>query len=230
VNAGFADNPARFDTAAFAGYGVVRAAADTVPFVVPGGTHHFWQASASVSSPNRPLTVSASGSYGGAPIFNEASEGRELATQLSLTWKPTQSLRSSLSWTHERIVRSRDGSEFALANIPRLELDLQLARPLFVRYIGQYVAQRQASLEDPRTGEPLALPGEVSGTYAAAAGFDTKSFRNDLLFSYKPSPGTVFFFGYGVLFTRPEPFSLSGSGLRRETDGFFIKLSYLWRL
>ncbi len=230
VNAGFSDNPVRFDTAAFAGYGVVRPGADTVPFPVPGGTHHLWLANAGFASPNRPLTVSASVSYGGAAIFEEAAEGRELGARLQLAWKPTQSLRTSLSWTHDRIVRSRDGSEFALANIPRLEVDVQLARPLFVRYIGQYVAQRQAALEDPRTGRPLALPGAVAGSYAPASALESNTFRNDILFSYKPSPGTVFFFGYGVLFTQPEAFSLSGPGLHRETDGFFLKLSYLWRL
>ncbi|HKK09009.1 MAG TPA: hypothetical protein VKA44_09000, partial [Gemmatimonadota bacterium] len=230
VNASLSDSPVRFDTAAFAGYGVVASPADTVPFGVPGGTHHFWQASAGVSSPNRPLTVSASAAYGGSAIFEEAAEGREFGTRLSIAWKPTQSLRSSLSWSHDRIVRTRDGSEFALANIPRLEVDLQLSRPLFVRYIGQYVAQRRAALEDPRTGAPLAGPGAAPGSYEPAPGTESNTFRNDVLLSYRPSPGTVLFLGYGVLFSQPRAFSLSGPGLDRESDGFFLKLSYLWRL
>ena len=229
VNTSLNDDPVRFDTAAFVGYGVVRGA-DTLAFRVPTGTHHFWRGSLGFSSPNRALQLSGNGSYGGAAIFEEASEGRELNTTLSLAWKPTQALRLSASWVHDRITRSRDGSEFALANIPRLEVDFQLSRPLFVRYIGQYVAQRQATLRDPRTGAPLAPYDTAGGAYISGAGFTSNTYRNDLLFSYKPSPGTVFFFGYGVLFTQPEAFSFSGPGLRRVEDGFFIKASYLWRL
>ena len=49
-----------------------------------------------------------------------------------------------------------------------------------------------------------------------------------VLFSYKPTPGTVFFFGYGASLTEPEPFSFQN--LTRTTDGFFLKLSYLFRM
>lgn len=229
VNASIGDNPVRFDPTAFVDYGVIRGT-DTIPFAVPGGTNHFWNADAGFSMPNRALTASASASYGGAAIFDEAARGRELKAEASLAWRPTRSLRLTASWTHDRLTRSRDGSEFALANIPRLEVDVQLTRSLFVRYIGQYVTQRQAALRDPRTDEPLARLDTTGATYVAAAGFTSNTFRNDVLFSYKPSPGTVFFFGYGVLLTRPEAFSLSGPGFTRVNDGFFAKASYLLRL
>jgi len=230
VNANVSDNPVRFDTAAFAGYGVVRGG-DTVAFRVPDETYHFWQASTGFSSPNRALQLSGKVTYGGSAIFEEASQGRELNTNLSLAWKPTRSLRVSASWVHDLITRADDGSEFALANIPRLEVDFQISRPLFVRYIGQYVAQRRAALRDPRTGDPLAQldPGSADGP-SDPGGRVSNDFRNDVLLSFKPSPGTVFFLGYGVLLTQPEAFSFSGPGLSRVNDGFFVKLSYLWRL
>ena len=45
------------------------------------------------------------------------------------------------------------------------------------------------------------------------------------LFSYQPVPGTVIFAGYGNrLLDRDD------GGLRRESDGFFLKLSYLFRM
>jgi hypothetical protein len=41
-------------------------------------------------------------------------------------------------------------------------------------------------------------------------------------------PGTVAFIGYGN--DSVEPGALQFSGLRREADNFFVKLSYLFRL
>jgi hypothetical protein len=51
--------------------------------------------------------------------------------------------------------------------------------------------------------------------------------RADFLISYRPSPGTVVFVGYGNSLTESDP--LAFQRLRRTTDGFFVKLSYLFR-
>jgi hypothetical protein len=53
------------------------------------------------------------------------------------------------------------------------------------------------------------------------------TFRLDWLFSYHPTPGTVAYLGYGSSLTEPTPFRFHG--LSRTTDGFFLKLSYLFR-
>ena len=50
----------------------------------------------------------------------------------------------------------------------------------------------------------------------------------DWLFSYQPNPGTVVFAGYGNSLTEPEAFAFAG--LHRVSDGFFVKLSYLFRV
>jgi hypothetical protein len=155
-------------------------------------------------------------------IFAEAAEGKELTASASISWKPTPSIRVSATLLHDRLVRERDGTEFALANIPRLELDYQLNRSVFVRYIGQYVAQRQSALEDPRTGQPLLVNS------SAVAGTLSNGFRNDFLLSYKPMPGTVFFLGYGTSLSEPSAFAFSN--LQRVQDGFFLKASYLFRM
>jgi hypothetical protein len=50
----------------------------------------------------------------------------------------------------------------------------------------------------------------------------------DWLFSYQPTPGTVVFAGYGSTLTEPD--GLRFRALRRDTDGFFLKVSYLFRM
>ena len=53
--------------------------------------------------------------------------------------------------------------------------------------------------------------------------------RADALLSYQPTPGTVFFAGYGSLSRENEPLRF-GRSLERMNDGFFLKASYLFRL
>jgi hypothetical protein len=61
-----------------------------------------------------------------------------------------------------------------------------------------------------------------------AAAFERTRARLDVLFSYLPTPGTVVFLGYGDALRADTP---GGSpSLRRSSDVFFAKLSYLFRL
>ena len=56
-----------------------------------------------------------------------------------------------------------------------------------------------------------------------------KRLRVDWLFSYQPTPGTVVFLGYGSSLEEPDRFGrLRRYG--RVSDGFFAKISYLFRL
>ena len=55
----------------------------------------------------------------------------------------------------------------------------------------------------------------------------TNDLRMDWLFSFRPNPGTVVFFGYGSSLTETNAFEFRD--LRRVRDGFFVKLSYLLR-
>jgi len=221
LSATASDNLQRFDSAAYAGYRVNRGT-DTIAFALPHGLYNLLAVNGGVTSPNRALQVSAHVGYGQSVIFAEAAEGRELTAQAALAWKPTSAIRISATWLHDRLVRQRDGTEFALANIPRLEFDYQLSRSVFVRYVGQYVAQRQASLQDPRTGQPLLVDS------AARPASISNGFRNDFLLSYKPTPGTVFFLGYGTSLAEPTAFGFGQ--LTRVSDGFFLKASYLFRM
>ncbi len=68
----------------------------------------------------------------------------------------------------------------------------------------------------------------ATGLYAPTIAFERNRVRVDALFSYQPTPGTVFFAGYSSVLT--EPRGLRFDPLRRTNDGFFVKASYLFRL
>jgi hypothetical protein len=213
-----------FEQSDYLGYSVPEPT-DTIAFVVPHGLYNLWSGSFEVTTPSRPLTANVSVSYGAAPIFAEAAEGRQLSLETELNWRPTTALRLNALWTHRTLDRARDGSRFATADIPRLKVEYQLTRSIFVRYVGQYFAQEQATPLDPRTGVPLLVDSVLA---PGAAGSTIREFTTDVLFSYKPTPGTVVLLGYGAALSEPRAFRFSD--LRRESDGFFLKLSYLFRM
>ena len=120
-----------------------------------------------------------------------------------------------------RITRGRDGSEFARTLIPRLKVEYQPRRALFVRAVAEYQALRRDALRDARTGAPLLLDG------VPQAREDTNQLRFDLLVSYEPTPGTVAFLGYGSSLEDTQAFDFSD--MNRTSDGFFVKLAYQFR-
>ena len=221
VNANYQNAHQRFDPLAYAPY-QVDSAGTRIPFVVPHGRYNLWGGNIGFNSPSRALTLSASIGAGMGVIFAEAAESRGLNAFVGITWKPTTAVRVDGQWIHQRLTRAAGGSWFSTANIPRLRLEYQLTRDIFFRYVGQYTAQQIDALRDPRTGDALVINGQPQPRAT-----DTR-FRNDLLFSYRPIPGTVLFFGYGSSLTEPEPFSFGR--LTRTSDGFFLKASYLFRL
>ncbi len=72
------------------------------------------------------------------------------------------------------------------------------------------------------------LLDEATGTFERTSRLRRNDFRIDGLFSYRPTPGTVFFFGYGASLADRDPFAFER--LERTGDGFFLKLSYQFRL
>lgn len=227
VNAGISNNLQRWDSAAYVGYAVDRGV-DTIPFSLPHGLYNLWGGNMGVTSPNRVLTFSASMSYSAAPIYAEAARGRGLSLQATLYWRPTPALRVEARWAHQRLVRAQDGSRFSTADIPRLKIEYQLSRFIFLRYVGQYDAQDRTALVDPSSGQPLLLDSIAQRNVGSAGATLTNDFRNDVLFSYRPTPGTVLFLGYGASLTEPGSFRFQN--LSRTGDGFFLKASYLFRM
>ena len=223
------DSHQRFDQLSFAGYRYVRGV-DTLALAQPHGVYGLWSGSVGGSTPNRALTLSFDAGYGGAVIFAEAARGRASFGNLTAAWHPNAALRIATSVVHQRIARDRDGSRFSTATIPRIKAEYQLSRAIFLRYIGQYRAQDRTALVDGRTGLPLLASAAGIARFGPSTALLANDFRNDFLFSYKPTPGTVFFVGYGASLTEPTAFALRPDALRRISDGFFLKASYRYRL
>lgn len=223
LNARWQNQHQRFDPPQYQTY-QVDSSGTFVPFVIPHGRYNLWGGNVGFNTPNRALTISANVGAGQGVIFSEAAESRGVSAFIGVTWKPTTAVRVDASWVHQRLSRAADGSWFSTANIPRLKIEYQLRRDIFFRYVGQYAAQEVDALRDPISGRPIVI-GTPPQPQPRASGTD---FRNDVLFSYRPIPGTVFFFGYGSSMQETDPFSFRD--LSRISDGFFLKASYLFRM
>ncbi len=181
-----------------------------------------------VNTPHwRTFTGSFSLSGGRDPNFDEWAPAWVGVANLSADWRPTPQLRIDPSLLYQRYLRVSDRSTERVHRIPRLKLEYQLTRAIFFRFVGQYDSQwRDALRDDSRTGYPILLP-DSTGTWQPTTSLSRNGFRHDWLFSYQPTPGTVLFAGYGSSLGAPA-FTLRG--LERTQDGFFFKVSYLFRM
>ena len=166
--------------------------------------------------------------YGRDENFFEWAPADILFITLDVEWRPTEQLRVNALYNHQQYIRFDDKSTVGIRRIPRLKVEYQLTRSIFVRLVGQYDAYFVDDLRDnSRTDDPILLFDEATNTFSRATKFRRNDFRVDWLFSYRPTPGTVFFFGYGSSLDEPDSFRFRG--LERASDGFFVKLSYLFR-
>lgn len=195
---------------------------DTLPFIVPGPQTDEWGGSLRLTTPTfRRFSGTASVTKSQVPIFREAAQGMSLRTDATLDFRPTTAVRSSLQLSRLAIKRIGDGSRFSTETIPRLKVEYQVSPPIFVRLVSQYAARSRSSLRD-RNGNPILLNGVLD------AGDTLNQFSTDWLFSYRPVPGTLVYLGYGSTLEEPREFRFQN--LQRTRDGFFGKISYLFRL
>jgi hypothetical protein len=201
---------------------------DTIPFT---GTPHLpnLDLSGSVQTPNlQHLSLTSSLLVGKDDNFFEWASGRLILGNLDLIWRPTDRLRTELIYDHQQVNRLTDGSNVSLVRIPRLKVEYQLSRPIFLRVVGQYMSNRTDALrDDSRTGGAILIRDPVTGAFTRTTATTVNTFRVDWLFSFHPTPGTVGYLGYGASLDEATPFRFRG--LSRTTDGFFAKLSYLFR-
>jgi hypothetical protein len=216
----------RFEPADYADY-YVDAGADTLPFAVPDRLTGLWQVDVGGNTPQGALTLSAGATVGRAAAFFEPAPATALSANATVTWRPTEQIRIEGRYAYSRLNRERDGTRLSTAHIPRLKLEYQLARPVFVRFVGQYTAQETDARRDPATDRPILTPDD-DGVLAPAAARTQNDLRVDFLFSYHPTPGTVAYLGYGSSLTETDAFTFRD--VHRVSDGFFVKLSYLFRL
>jgi hypothetical protein len=170
--------------------------------------------------------------WGNDENFFEWSPGRILIGNLGLNWRPTGQLRLEGTYALQQTRRRSDGSLVNVAHLPRLKLEYQLSRPLFIRLVAEYNHERQDSLrDDTRTEAPLLQFDPEMGDFVRLTAFKRSSFRGDVLFSYQPNPGTVVFLGYGSTLQDPlDPADPRRTGWRRVEDGLFLKMSYLFHM
>jgi hypothetical protein len=222
-----------FDRALYANYRVLRGPGDTVAFT---GSPRIGNRDIAFSL-NTPQWKRASFSayylWGSDENFLEWAPADILFANYEAEVRPTDRLRVTTSYIKQRYVRQTDHTQVADTRIPRLKLEYQIARPLFVRLVGEYASTEQDALrDDGRTNKPLLVNGALSPA------FTDGTFRSDFLLSYRPNPGTVFFMGYGAGYadTRDTPRSftvprsLGLPGLSLTDNVFYVKASYLYRM
>ena len=161
--------------------------------------------------------------------FYEWSSATIVFATYAVDWRPNDKIRVSPQYQLQSYARRSDGTRVADGRIPRLKVEYQASRSIFARVVGEYNAQRQDALrDDSRTNLPILIRDPSTGIYALSPAIERNRFRVDALFSYQPTPGTVFFAGYGSSLS--EPRGLRFNNLSRTSDGFFLKGSYLLRL
>jgi hypothetical protein len=164
--------------------------------------------------------------YGHDENFFEWSSGELFIINGGMAYRPTDQIRLELSYQHQQVNRRSDGSLVDIQRIPRLKLEYQVSRPFFVRLIGEYADHWTDALRDEsRTNFPILLGGQPTTVQ------DNRQFRADVLLSYRPNPGTVFFAGYGSTRERtPDLTDPNVYRFDRTSDAFFIKATYLFRM
>jgi hypothetical protein len=179
------------------------------------------------------LSANAFYLWGRDENFYEWASSNIIIATYGLTYRPTDKLRVNATYNLQSYDRRSDGSIVGNNRIPRLKLEYQIARPIFVRLVGEYDSFfRDALRDEAGTGLPILVNGHIVPRSLST------TFRGDFLFSYQPNPGTVVFMGYGAGYrdsrSSPTPFEFPSSfrfnGYTRTDDAFFVKASYLFRL
>ncbi|MGD8321072.1 MAG: DUF5916 domain-containing protein [Gemmatimonadota bacterium] len=197
-----------------------------VPFV-PSDRIGTFLTGVTLSTPQYQTFSATMGVTAGRDVdFFETARVSRLDYDLGLDARPTRQLRVGITYRSSRFERRSDGERTAFTRIPRLKVEYQITRSIFTRVVAQYTAERREALRDPRTGQVL-LVADGDGGYAPSGARSSNVLRADWLFSYRPTPGTVVFAGYGNTLTEPDPLALDR--LRRVDDAFFVKLSYRFR-
>ena len=168
--------------------------------------------------------------YGATPIFAEGTRGREWSLDAEVELRPTAALRVDAGLRRVLLHRARDGSRYSRALVPRLRAEYQVTRAVAVRALAQYGVEEVDVLRAP-DGRPYLRGGEPfrvrRGSRPAWDAPQLNPLRLDVLLSWRPSPGTVAFLGYGREVMDGEAFRFDG--LAPRTTGLFLKLSYLFR-
>jgi hypothetical protein len=219
-----------YDTQLFSDYQIERtvgSVVDTIPFVGVGRIPNRDYV-ASVTTPQwKRFDANAVYIFGQDENFFEWAQANIHYLSLTANLRPSDRLRVGGTLTFQDYHRRTDGSLVGRNAIPRIKTEYQLTRSQFVRLIGEYsTASRDDLRDETRTFLPLIIDGQ------RALATRTRSLRGDVLYSYQPTPGTVFFLGYGSFgLANPSPLErFNFQPLVRSSDYFFVKYSYLFKV
>ena len=216
-----------WDRALYANYRLLSPAGDTLPFVgvgrIPNRDYVFTLGTPQWSKGD----VSVLYIGGQDENFFEWAQANIDYLNVTVNGRPSDRLRISGTLQYQDYWRRTDHSLVGRNVIPRLKVEYQLTRSIFMRAVGEYDLSETDDLRDEtRTFYPILIGGQRA--YATR----THGLHGDYLFSYQPNPGTVLFFGYGSAGSgAPDPLErFNFQPIRRTSDYFFVKYSYLMRM
>ena len=199
---------------------------DTIAFT-PSGQQQTRNVTFGLTTPQwRKFGATVSTIAGSEPEFFETATVRRRDFEATVDVRPTPRVRVGTLLRYQQFVRERDGTVFSTQVVPRLRLEYQFSRALFMRFVGQVESRDRSVLRDPRTEQPL-LSRSSNGVYSTQAAKRSLLGRADWLMSYLPSPGTVVYLGYGTALDATS--TMRPGDARRTSDGAFAKVSYLFR-
>ena len=104
-----------------------------------------------------------------------------------------------------------------------------MTRAIFVRGVAEYDDERRDALrDDSRTDLPIAVKNPDTGVYERTAAWRRQRLRTDWLFSTSPRRARSSSLATEARW--PRTTRAAPRRLLRLNDGFFVKVSYLWRL
>ena len=96
--------------------------------------------------------------------FYEWSSADIIFLNVGAAWKPTDKLRVDARYQLQSFRRRTDDSIVGIRRIPRLKVEYQIARPIFVRVVGEYNSDWQDDLrDDSRTNLPIYILNRATG-------------------------------------------------------------------
>ncbi|HST07579.1 MAG TPA: DUF5916 domain-containing protein [Gemmatimonadaceae bacterium] len=227
VGAGYYLETFGFDQGLYSSYAIAAPNGQTLPFVGrPRITNHDY-----VLTLVTPQWAQFSGSLlyvgGQDENFFEWAQADIDLIQAAMNFRPSDRARIEGTFDYQDYWRRSDHTLVGRNMIPRVKLEYQITRAIFMRVVGEYDLSQTDDLRDEtRTNYPLLIDGQL------ATATRSRSLHGDYLFSYQPTPGTVLFLGYGSQAdSEPDPTQrFNWQPLRRSSDYFFAKASYLFRL
>ena len=200
---------------------------DTVAFT-PSAVQGTSNVAVRINTPQwKRIGVTLATTLGTEAEFFETSTVRRRDAEVSVDLRPTPKARIGTLVLYQRFVRARDDSVFSSQVVPRMRMEYQFSRALFLRFVGQLESRVRSALRDPRTELALLRRG-TDGIYTVQSARKSLLGRVDWLVSYLPSPGTVAYLGNGSALDASE--TQRPGDLQRTSDGAFLKISYLYRV